>query len=73
LVALKSALPNIREAFPRMKIVLLLDGLYANRPVLRLAEEHRCGYIIVRKEGCLTLLAKDCNEQSASSNHKKTA
>lgn len=54
-----------------MKIVLLLDGLYANRPVLRLAEEYRCGYIIVRKEGCLTLLAKDCDEQSASSNHKK--
>lgn len=30
-----------------------------------------CGYIIVRKEGCLTLLAKDCDEQAASSNHKK--
>ena len=71
LVALKFTLPIIREAFPRMKIVLLLDGLYANRPVLRLAEEYRCGYIIVRKEGCLTLLAKDCDEQSASSNHKK--
>jgi len=71
IVALKYALPIIREAFPRMKIVLLLDGLYANRPVLRLAEEYRCGYIIVRKEGCLPLLAKDCDEQAASSNHKK--
>lgn len=40
LVALASALPIIREAFPRMKIVLLLDGLYANKPVLRLAEEY---------------------------------
>lgn len=71
LVALKFTLPIIREAFPRMKIVLLLDGLYANRPVLRLAKEYRCGYIIVRKEGCLSLLAKDCDEQAASSNHKK--
>jgi len=71
LIALKYTLPIIREAFPRMKIVLLLDGLYANRPVLRLAEEYRCGYIIVRKEGCLTLLAKECDEQASSSNHKK--
>ena len=71
LVALKNALPIIREAFPRMKIVLLLDGLYANRPVIRLAEEHRCGYIIVRKEGCLPLLAKDCDEQSTLPNNKK--
>ena len=71
IVALKFVLPIIREAFPRMKIILLLDGLYANRPVLRLAEEHRCGYIIVRKDGCLSLLAKDCDEQAASPNHKK--
>jgi hypothetical protein len=71
LVALKSTLPIIREAFSRMDIVLLLDGLYANKPVLRLAKEHRCGYIIVRKEGCLNLLAKDCDEKEATSNHKK--
>ena len=71
LVALKFTLPIIREAFPRMEIVLLLDGLYANRPVIRLAEKHKCGYIIVKKEECLTLLAKDCDEQAASSNHKK--
>lgn len=71
LVALKTALPMIREAFPKMKIVLLLDGLYANRPVIRLAEECRCGYIIVRKEECLPLLAKECDEHATSSNHKK--
>lgn len=71
LVALKSALPIIREAFPKMKIILLLDGLYANKPVIRLAEEHRCGYIIVRKEGCLPLLAKECDSVSEQTNHKK--
>jgi len=71
LVALKYNLPIIREAFPRMKIVLLLDGLYANRPVIKLAEEYRCGYIIVRKEGSLSLLAKDCDDLAVSSNHKK--
>ncbi|MGZ3634062.1 MAG: hypothetical protein ACXWM7_07235 [Parachlamydiaceae bacterium] len=71
LVALKSALPVIREAFPRMKIVLLLDGLYANKPVIRLAQEYRCGYIIVRKESCLSLLAKECESHAAQQNHKK--
>lgn len=71
LVALKAALPIIREAFPRMKIVLLLDGLYANKPVIRLAEEQRCGYIIVRKEACLSLLAKECDEHANYPNHKK--
>ena len=38
--------PIIREAFPKMKIVLLLDGLYANRPVIRLAEQHKCGILL---------------------------
>lgn len=71
LVALKAALPIIRQAFPRMNIVLLLDGLYANKPVIRLAAEQRCGYIIVRKDSTLISLAKECDEQALTSNHKK--
>ena len=71
LVALKIALPIIKEAFSRMKIVLLLDGLYANRPVIQLAQEHKCGYIIVRKEACLPSLAKTCDEHALTSNHRK--
>ena len=71
LVALKATLPIIRQSFPRMKMVLLLDGLYANRPAIRLAEENKCGYIIVRKEACLSLLANECDEHSKQLNHKK--
>ncbi len=71
LVALKVALPMIRQAFPKMKIVLLLDGLYANRPMIRLAKDHRCEYIIVRKDGCLTSLGEDCDGQAKLANHKK--
>jgi hypothetical protein len=71
LVALKEALPIIREMFPKMKIVLLLDGLYANRPVIRLATEQRCGYIVVRKNSTLPLLAKECDERIANPNQKK--
>ena len=71
LTALKESLPIIRGVFPKMKIVLLLDGLYANRPVIRLATEQRCGYIIVRKDSTLTILAKECDERTANPNHKK--
>ena len=71
LVGLKIALPTIREAFPKMKIVLLLDGLYANRPVIRLVEEQRCGYIIVRKQACLPLLAIECDACALNTNHRK--
>lgn len=70
-VALKTALPSIRAEFPKMKIVLLLDGLYANRPMMLLAKAYRCGYIIVRKDGCLPSLGKDCDEQAKQPNHLK--
>lgn len=70
-MALKVALPIIKKAFPRMEIVLLLDGLYANRPVIRLAKEQECGYIIVRKEGNLSTLEKDCDGYVDTPNHKK--
>lgn len=73
LAALKTTLPSIIEAFPKMKIVLLLDGLYANRPVIRLAQEHKCGYIIVKKESCLPSLSKDFDESAKHPNHKKIA
>ena len=71
LVALKAALPIVRGAFPKMKIVFLLDGLYANRPVIRLMKDHKCGYIIVRKDGCLKSLADDCDGQAKLTNHRK--
>ena len=71
LIALKLALPRIRAAFPKMKLTLLLDGLYANRPVMQLLKEQRCDYIIVRKEKCLTLLKKECDEHTLNGHHKK--
>ena len=71
LIALKITLPIIREAFPKMKICLLLDGLYANRPVIRLLKAYRYEYIIVRKEGSLRSLAEDCDGQAKLANHRK--
>lgn len=71
IVALKMALPVIRKTFPKMEIALLLDGLYANKPIIRLAEENRCEYIIVRKEASLPILARECDERALHSNHRK--
>lgn len=71
IVALKTALPVIREAFPRMKLVLNLDGLYANRPVIRLLKKFCCGYIIVRKEKCFPTLGKHCDKLSELPTYKK--
>jgi hypothetical protein len=71
LVGLKNTLPILRGHFPRMNIKLLLDGLYTNRPVIRLAEENKCGYIITKQEDSLTRLGKECDERAVTSNHKK--
>jgi hypothetical protein len=54
-----------------MKICLLLDGLYANRPTLQLAEQYGCKYAIVRKEACLPSLGKDCDGLARLPNHQK--
>ena len=71
LVALKKPLPKIKEIFPRTDVVMLLDGLYANRPVIRLVNSLEFGYIIVRKSGNLPTLGKDCDGLAKLSNHKK--
>ena len=54
-----------------MKICLLLDGLYANRPTIQLAEQYECKYAIVRKDGCLSSFAKDCNGLAQMLEHQK--
>lgn len=71
LVALKRILPIFRDQFPRMKIVILLDGLYANRPAIRIIEKYKFGYAIVRKEDSFPLIAKACNERAATFGHAK--
>lgn len=43
----------IKERFPRMKICVLLDGLYANKHVLDICEDNQWAYYITLKEGSL--------------------
>lgn len=44
---------RIKEKFPRLKITLLVDGLYACGPVIRKCKEFGWGYMITLKEGAM--------------------
>jgi len=53
---------NLKASFPRLPIVLTLDGLYANGPVFDLCRRHGWGFIIVLKDKNLPSV----NEEFAS-------
>jgi hypothetical protein len=44
---------RIKQKFPRLKITLLVDGLYACGPVIKKCKEYGWGYMITLKEGAL--------------------
>ncbi|MFH1465176.1 MAG: transposase family protein [Pseudomonadota bacterium] len=44
---------RLKEAFPRLPIILLLDGLYPNGPVLQTCRENRWQFMIVLKDDSL--------------------
>jgi len=45
---------RIKKRFPRLRIMLLLDGLYANRPVMKKCRQYHWQYMIVLKSGSLS-------------------
>jgi len=44
---------RIKQAFPRLPILLLLDGLYANGPILERCRSYHWNFMIVLKDGSL--------------------
>ncbi len=48
--------PLLKERFPKLRICLLLDGLYPNKNVLDICEKYNWRYYITLKDGCLPLL-----------------
>lgn len=52
---------KIKKFFPRLKICLLLDGLYPNASVLKICNTHNWKYIITFKEGNLKTVWEDFN------------
>lgn len=51
--AFHRAAERLKKTFPRLPILVLLDGLYANGPVLAACRRHRWQSMIVLKDGCL--------------------
>ena len=68
--------PKLKNHFPRMRILLVLDGLYANQHVIDICENYNWEYIIVFKEGSLPTLYKEairkCNRYPEKSLQTKT-
>jgi len=52
---------KLKKLFPRLKICLLLDGLYPNASVLKICKENNWKYIITFKEGNLKTVWEDFN------------
>lgn len=44
---------RLKEAFPRLPILLTMDGLFARGPVFQLCEEYHWKYMVVLKNGSL--------------------
>lgn len=59
LKAFRRLLPKLRKDFPQMAMCLLMDALYANEPVFKLCEQHKCAYLITFKEGSLPATWKE--------------
>lgn len=60
--AAQIVLPIIKEKFPKLPIRFLSDSLYANEPMINLIKNLNWEYLIVRQEGSLKNVAKQCND-----------
>jgi len=54
-------LGRLKKEFPKLKLTLLLDGLYANGPVMSICFKHKWKFMIVFKENPLSSLWKEAN------------
>lgn len=59
LMAFYRLLPRLHDRFPRTRICLLLDGIYANDTVLKLCENYGWKYVITFKQGSLPTVWDD--------------
>jgi len=62
---------KIRAYFPRLPIVLLLDSLYAAKPVFDICKKYNWKYIVRFKEGSIPTLDKNYQDLLALSSENK--
>jgi hypothetical protein len=59
--AFKRLAKRLKSTFKRLPIMLLLDGLYANGPVMEICSNYRWDYMIVLKDDSLTSVWREYN------------
>jgi len=57
--AFKRMAEKLKKAFPRLPILLLMDSLYASKPVMDICLENKWDYIIRFKDGSIPSIAKE--------------
>lgn len=51
--AFKRLAARLKKAFPRLSIMVLLDGLYPNGPLLEICRDNQWGFMIIMPDKCL--------------------
>ncbi len=51
--AFKRLAVKLKKAYPRLPMVILADGLYANQSFFRICKDNGWGFIVTFKDGCL--------------------
>lgn len=51
--AFKRLAVKLKKAYPRLPLVILADGLYANQSFFRICKDNGWGFIVTFKDGCL--------------------
>lgn len=73
LKAFKRLASKIKKAYPRMPIVILADGLYANQTFFKICKHYNWDFIVTFKEGNLPSVHQELNllPQSAASQSER--
>ena len=69
--AFKRLAKKIKKEYPRLKIIISGDALYANKPVMDICEEKGWKYIIRFKEGAIPSLYKEFETIEKTDNESK--
>ena len=64
LKAFKRMSEKLKKSFPKLPIVLLMDSLYASKPVMDICKENEWDYIIRFKDGSIPYIAKEYEDIS---------
>lgn len=69
--AFKRMAEKLKKAFPRLPILMLMDSLYASKPVMDICKANNWDYIIRFKDGSIPYIAKEYEDIPERENVEK--